>query len=187
MIYRVACGLKKLQTRGYMLNKNIMLRVLVLVGMAGWFGYSVAAEPDSTARIRVIKEAKVMLFPGAYCYSASNPAAILASEGEASFFSMNKKIGMPMTSDTPANYNEFLIEANKPLTVALWLDVERDGVKAACGPIAATFIPMMGRDYDLTMGFAGVCRVQLRELSAVSADEVISRVVPASPSFACAN
>jgi hypothetical protein len=185
MIYRIACGLRKLQTRGYMLNKNIMLRVLVLVSMVAWFGYSVAAEPSSIARIRVFKEAKVMLFPGEYCYSASNPAAIQASEGDATFFSRNKKIGMPVTIDTPANYNEFVIEANKPLTVVLWLDAERDGVKAACGPIAATFIPMLGRDYDLTMGFAGVCLVQLRELSAVSADEVISRVVPASPSFAC--
>jgi len=175
----------ELQTRGYMFNKISMLRVFVLMGMVGCFGYSVADEPSNIARIRVFKEAKVMLFPGEYCYSTSNPAAILASEGEASFFSMNKKTGMPMTADTPSNYNEFIIEANKPLTVALWLDAERDGVKAACGLIAAMCIPMMGSDYDLTMGFSGVCFVQLRELIAVSADEVTSRAVPASYSFAC--
>lgn len=168
-----------------MLNKINILQLILLAGLSGWVGHSVAAEPNSVARIRVFKEAKVALYPGDYCYGANNPAVIQASEGEASFFSMNKKIGMPVTNDTPADYNEFVIEANKPLTVVLWLDAERDGVKAACGPIGATFIPMMGRDYDLTMGFSGVCLVQLRELSEVSAGEVISRVVPASPSFAC--
>ena len=166
-------------------NKINVLQLLFMTVLVGWVGGTVASESASVARIRVFKEAKVTLFPGEHCYSNSNPAAVMASEGKASFFSMNKKIGMPLTSDTPADYNEFAVEANKPLTVVMWLDAERDGVKAVCGPIAGTFMPMMGRDYDLTMGYAGVCVIQLRELSEISAGEVISRVVPASPSFAC--
>lgn len=168
-------------------SRIFVLALFALATCGGMCHVSWALDTGNVARIRVFKESKVVLNPGDYCYGTHNPSAIVASEGAPSLFSINHKVGMPLTDDTPANYNEFIIEAGKPLSLVLYLEGERDGVKVSCGPLGATFFPQPGRDYDLTMGFTGVCVVQLRELSEISPGMVITRVVPTSPSFACPN
>jgi hypothetical protein len=159
--------------------------LLMLAGAVCMSNFSHADAFNNVARLRVFKEAIIVLYPGEYCYGSNNPAAIIASEGVPSIFSRNSKIGMPVTTDTPANYNEYLIEAGKPFTVVVELKAERDGVKASCGPIGATFFPQTSRDYDVSIGYSGSCFVQVRELSEISPKTVISRMVPTSPSFAC--
>jgi hypothetical protein len=164
-----------------------VLALFALASLAGVCNFAFAVDAGNVARIRVFKESKVILNPGDYCYGSHNASAIEASDGAPSMLSWNRKVGMPLTEDTPANYNEYIIEAGKPLSLVLYLEGERDGVKVSCGPLGATFFPQPSRDYDLTMGFTGVCVVQLRELSEISPGMVITRVVPTSPSFACPN
>lgn len=173
--------------RGYMPQKS-RTYLLVCLALAASGGAVSSVQADTyanVARIRVFKEAKIVLYPGEYCYGSANPSAIQASDGTPSLFSRNIKIGMPLTPDTPADYNEYLIEAGKPFTVTAQLEAERNGVTASCGPIGATFFPQPSRDYDVTLAYTGTCYVQIRELSEISRGTVISRVVPSSPSFAC--
>jgi hypothetical protein len=171
------------------MHQNILMIPVVCSLLAGFSSLSEAAENQenaNVARIRVFKEAAVTLYPGEYCYGSNNPAAIQATEGEASIFSLNKKVGMPVTADTPSGYNEYIIEAGKPVTVMLKLEAVRDGVKASCGPLGSTFYPQAGRNYDLTMGYAGNCFAQLRELYETSPGKAEARMLPAGSSFPCA-
>lgn len=147
---------------------------------------AVPQEFSNTARIRVFKEAAVTLYPGEYCYGSNNQAAIQATEGEAGIFSLNKKVGIPVTTDTPSAYNEYIIAAGVPLTVMLKLDAVRNGVRASCGPLGSTFYPQMGKDYDLTMGYAGNCYAQIRELFETSPGKAEARPLPTGASFPCA-
>jgi hypothetical protein len=169
-------------------QKNVMVPV-VWAALAAFSNLSVAAESqgfENIARIRVFKEAAVTLYPGEFCYGSNSPAAIQATEGKTSTFSLNKKVGMPVTLDMPADYNEYVIEAGKPLTVMLKLEAVRDGVKASCGPLGATFYPQAGRNYDVTMGYAGNCFAQIRELLEISPGKAEARQFPSGASFPCA-
>lgn len=161
-----------------------------LIGtLAGFMGEAVSAQPDApfnTTRIRVFQEAKITLYPGEYCYGSNNPQAIHASDGSPSMFSFYTKIGMPVTDDTPAAYNEYFIQAGMPMTVMLQWQAEKNGVKASCGPIGSTFYPQAGKNYDVTMGYTGNCFVRIRELYETAPGKASASLVPSSPSFACA-
>jgi hypothetical protein len=143
-------------------------------------------EQRSTARIRVYQQADAMLYPGEYCYGSKSPRAIRASETGFSIFGSSKRAGMPVTGDIPGAYNEFVIEAGKPLTVMLKLAFERDGVKSICGPLGSTFFPQAGKNYDITMlNSADKCMVQVRELYEISPGKAVAQLTPVSPSFFC--
>lgn len=143
-------------------------------------------EPPTTARIRVYQQADVMLYPGEHCYGSKNPRAIRASETGFSIFGSSKRVGMPVTADIPGAYNEFVIEAGKPLTVMLKLTFESGGVKSICGPLGSTFFPQTGKNYDVTMlNSADKCMVQVRELYETSPGKAVAQLTPVSPSFFC--
>ena len=170
------------------MQKKLLMIPVVCSLLAGFSSLSEAAEAradTNIARIRVFKEAAVTLYPGEFCYGSNSPAAIQATEGEASLFSFNKKVGMPVTLDTPAAYNEYVIEAGKPLTVMLKLEAVRDGMKAVCSPLGATFYPQAGRNYDVTMGYSGSCFAQIRELHETSPGKAEARQFPSGASFPC--
>lgn len=170
------------------MHQNNSLFLIIFFQLFAFSSSAISAESQTAnniARIRVFREAIVTLYPGEYCYGSNSSSAIQASNGEASFFSLNKKVGMPVTSDMPSAYNEFEIETGKPFTVMLTLDAVRDGVKASCGPVGSTFYPQAGRNYDLTMGYAGNCFAQLRELYEISPGIAEARLLPAGASFAC--
>ena len=170
------------------MHQKLLMIPVVCSLLAAFSSLSIAAESQEfahTARIRVFKEAAVTLYPGAYCYGSNSPAAIQATDGEASIFSLNKKVGMPVTLDMPAAYNEYVIAAGKPLTVMLKLEAVRDGVKASCGPLGATFYPQAGKNYDVTMGYAGSCFAQIRELIETSPGKAAARQFPSGASYPC--
>lgn len=168
-------------------HKFLMIPVVLasLAGLAAVHASAQAQEATSSARIRVFKEAAIDLYPGEYCYGSDSSAAIHASDGEVSIFSFNIKEGMPLTEDTPSDYNEYVIEAGKPFAVRLQFDAEKDGLRASCGPLGSYFIPQAGKNYDVSLGFAGSCFVRIRELYETSPGRAEARLVPASHSFAC--
>lgn len=163
---------------------SIVLAVLAVVGSN--VSFAVENSLENSARIRVYQEANITLYPGEYCYGSSNPEAIKASETGFSIFGTHKRVGMPVTGDIPGSYNEFLVKAGQPLTVMLQWEAEKNGVKANCGPIGSTFYPQFGKDYDVTIGYAGGCFVQIRELYEISPGKASAMRTASSPSFACA-
>lgn len=168
-------------------QKKFMIPVVfaMLSGFCSLGGTAVAQVDTNTARLRVFKEAAVTLYPDEFCYGSASPEAIQATDGKGSIFSFNKKVGMPVTLDTPSSYNEYIIEAGRPFTVMLTLDAVRDGVKTSCGPLGTTFYPQAGRNYDVTMRSAGQCYAQVRELHESSPGKVEVRYLPTVPSFPC--
>lgn len=144
-------------------------------------------EAGNTARIRVYQEANITLYPGQYCYGSNNPEAIKASETGFSIFGTHKRAGMPVTDDISGSYNEYEIQAGRPLTVMLQWQAEKNGVKASCGPLGSTFYPQSGRDYDVTIGYSGSCFVQIRQLFETTPGKALARVTATSTSFPCAN
>lgn len=137
------------------------------------------------ARVRVYQEAEITLYPGAYCYGGENAQMIEAARSIFSIFSTRKRVGMPETDDIEGSYNEYEIEAGKPLTVMLKWEAEKNGIKASCGPLGATFYPQYGHDYDITIGYQGNCYVQVRELVESSPGKAVARLTPTTSSFAC--
>lgn len=162
---------------------------LLFASLASVTGAAFSAPPAgtaATARVRVFQDAVITLYPGEYCYSPKNPQLIRAADGEPSMFSFYKKIGMPVTENMPSAYNEYLIEANKPMTVLLQWQADKNGVIASCGPTGVTFFPQAGKDYDVSMGYAGNCFVQVRELYETTPGKAAARPAPSGYSFACA-
>lgn len=157
----------------------------LLLSMAG--PGSAEEQLNMSARARVYQEAEITLYPGDYCYGGNNPDAIEASKTGLSIFSMRKRVGMPETGDIEGAYNEYVVEAGKPLTVMLKWEAEKDGVRATCGPIGATLYPQFGKDYDITIAYMGNCFVQVRELYETSPGKAAGKPAPVSPSFACLN
>ena len=141
---------------------------------------------SSTAKIRVYQQADVMLYPGEHCYGSKSPRAIRASKTGFSIFGTRKRVGMPVTGDIPGAYNEYVIDAGKPLTVMLKLAFESGGVNSICGPLGSTFFPQAGKHYDVTMrNSAEQCMVQIRELHEISTGKAVAQLTPVSPSFFC--
>lgn len=171
------------------MHHKYLLFIVLFAPLACLTGEAALAQsevPLNTARIRVFQEAEITLYPGEYCYGSSNPQAIRASDGAPSMFSFNAKIGMPLTDDTPAAYNEFFIQTGRPMTVMLKWQAEKNGVKESCGPIGSTFYPQAEKNYDVTVGYSGSCVVRIRELYETTLGKASASPVPASFSFACA-
>jgi hypothetical protein len=142
---------------------------------------------DSTAKIRVFQQADVTLYPGEHCYGSNNPRAIHAAQSGFSIFGTHKRAGMPVTEDISAAYNEYVIQAGKPLTVMLQWTADKGGVKSSCGPLGSTFFPQAGKNYDVSLlGSADHCMLQVRELYETAPGKAVAKLAPVSPSFACA-
>jgi hypothetical protein len=168
-------------------QKTLMIPVLLLA-FAGLMNEALPAEPDisaNTANIRVYQEGDITLYPGDICYGANNPAAIHAAASGFGIFNTHKRVGMPVTDDIPGAYNEYVIPAGLPMSVMLQGDGEKDGIKLHCGPTGAKFFPQAGRNYDVSMGYTGICSVQIRELFEISPGKAVTSRTPASPTFAC--
>jgi hypothetical protein len=166
------------------MRQKLLLIAGLVLGLAAQ-GEALADDVVYLARVRVYQEAEISLYPGAYCYSDANPKMIRASQTGFSIFSMHKRLGMPETNDIQGNYNEFAVEGGKPVTVKLKWAAEKNGIKASCGPIASTFYPQAGHDYDITIGYAGNCFVQVRELYPTTQGKAGGKPAPVSPSYAC--
>lgn len=172
-----------------MRHKALLVPVLLLA-LAGLLNAAQAAELANaaiTARVRVYQEAKIILYPGEYCFGSKNPAAIDTSTNGWGMLNISKREGMPATDDISGSYNEYVIPAGVPVTVMLKWEAEKNGVKASCGPIGSTFFPQAGKNYDVTMGISGNCYVQLRELVEISPGKASAIQTPSSYSFACSS
>ena len=170
------------------MNKTIALAATLLSAT----GCSTTSPPlavsDVTAKIRVLHGVGVTMYPGKTCYGRSAGGVSLASGGF-SFLVANKKVGMPVTEDTPWSYHEYVIPANEPLTLAMYLYSSTPGavtVTQTCGPVGATFTPEAGKHYDTNMLFqSGRCSVQVRELTETSPGKATAQIKPISPAYAC--
>lgn len=172
------------------MHRKTLLIPVLLLSLAGLPGVVQAAELANaaiTAKVRVYQEAKITLYPDEYCYGSKNPAAIDASSNGWGMFSMSKRENMPVTDDISGSYNEYVIPAGVPITVALRWEAEKNGIKASCGPIGSTFYPQAGRNYDVTMGYSGSCFVQIRELLETSPGKASAIQASSSYSFSCSN
>ena len=170
-----------------MRHKYLLIPVAML-SFAGLMREGLSSQSDdpfTSARIRVYQQANITLYPGEFCYGSDNPQAIHAAKMGFSIFGTHKREGMPVTADIPGAYNEYVIQAGKPLTVMLQWEGEQKGVKVSCGPIGSTLYPQPGKDYDVTMVYSGNCFVQIRELYATSPGKAVARLAPAGSSFAC--
>jgi len=126
------------------------------------------------------------MYPGQTCYGAKNQEAINAAAGGFSMLVANKKVGMPITDDIPWSYHEYVIPADRPLTLKMYWATEGGGLRQSCGPIGATFTPEVGKYYDTSMLFvAGHCSVQLRELTEVTLGKASAAIKTTTPAFAC--
>ena len=171
----------------HQINFFMTILLAVLTGLLPATSGAEQTDISSMARVRVYQEADITLFPGEYCYGSNSTKAVRNFSTSFWDFSLRKRLDMPQTDDIPGAYNEYQIEAGKPLTVMLQFAAEQNGVRASCGPLGATFYPQAGRDYDITMGVYGSCFVQVRELYPVSPGKAGARLFPAGYSFACGN
>ncbi len=146
---------------------------------------ALAEEAAYPARVRVYQEGEITLYPGAYCYSEDNPEKILAAEIGFTIFSTHKRLGMPETGDIKLNYNEYVVPGGKPVTVKLFWQAEKNGMRASCGPLASTFYPQAGHDYDISLGYATGCFIQIRELFTIGKDKATATPAPSGASYPC--
>lgn len=169
--------------------KFLVIAVLS-ISFAGLMRAALSSElpdPENSARVRVFQQGDITLYPGEYCYGPDNAAAIHASASGFSFFGGHKREGMPETEDIAGAYNEYVIQAGKPMTVMLQWEAEKNGVKASCGPIASVFFPQAGKNYDVAIGYAGNCFVQIRELYEISPGKAGAKIAVSGFAYACAS
>ena len=146
-----------------------------------------STQPSSLniARVRVYQNAEITLYPGAYCYGVDDAKTIHATSSSFGIFSTHKRVGMQVTDDIDASYNEYQIAADQAVTVSLkWTD-EKNGVRASCGPLGVTFYPQSGKDYDVSRGYGGACFIQIRQLFESMPGKAGASLLAASPSFPC--
>lgn len=164
----------------------MLQKLLMMCVVAGCAVQSSAQADDvAPARVRVYQEGEVTLYPGAYCYSDDNPQKIVAAETGFTIFSTHKRLGMPTTDDIKLNFNEYAVDGGKPVTVKLFWQAEKNGIKASCGPLASTFYPQAGHDYDISLGYVGNCFIQIRELFPLTKDKAAAKPASFGPAYAC--
>ena len=168
-----------------MQKKLSFIAALVLLGGCSSSPLQVV-DTKHSAKIRVFHGTAVYMFPGQTCYGAKNQETIHAAAGGFSMLVANKKVGMPTTDDIPWSYHEYVIPADKPLTLEMSWATEGGGLRQSCGPIGATFTPEVGKYYDTSMLFVeGRCSVQLRELIEVSPGKASATIKTTTPTSAC--
>lgn len=134
-------------------------------------------DPTTQARIRVFHGTAAYLYLGDACDNDTHQV-IHAGNGGFSYLALNKRIGMPVTDDIPFSYNEYVVPANKPLTVKMyWQAQNAGGTWEYCGPSYTIFTPRPGQDYDTSMEFRrGVCQgVRVRQIVPLDGGKTIVR------------
>lgn len=77
------------------------------------------------------------------------------ARGDGSLISpKTRHIGIPITSATPKYYNEYEVEAGRPMVVAVWFFSQIGSrytptLTSRCGPVYTLFTPAEGRDYEI--------------------------------------
>jgi hypothetical protein len=156
-----------------------MLSAALLGGCVHTEQASLLSDPAQQARIRVFHGPSVYLYLGDVC-GGNARLFIHAAAGGFSFFSKNKKIGIPPTEDMPWSYHEYAIPADQPVTVRMyWQSQKADGMWESCGPFYSTFTPKAGHDYDTFLKLhGGWCDgIELRELIAGADSQATTRKV----------
>ncbi len=135
-------------------------------------------EQGPVARMRVLTTgAFLYLHPNKSCYTLYDKAAIPAYSGGKEYglfyglaqLNENRKVGMPLTEDVTWGYNEFIVQANQPMTIYSSYvtngEVGGQWRHASCGPFTGSFIPEPGKDYDAALLLeGGRCNLRVREL-----------------------
>lgn len=171
------------------MNKHLAALTAILVLATGCSTASLPIpEPDKSAKLRVFQGGSVVLYPGRTCYGSTNGNGFSVS-GNLSYLAPNKKVGMPVTEDTPWSYHEYVIPAGEPLTLSMYLYSSTAGavtVTQTCGPIGATFTPEVGKYYDTNLLLrSGRCSVQVRELTETAPGKATAQIKPTTPASVC--
>ncbi len=166
-----------------------MIAVGMLTGCAGPKVLDASPEHGPVARMRVLTTgAFVYLHPNTSCYTLYDKAAIPAYSGGKDYglfdglaqLSENRKVGMPVTDDITWAYNEFIVQANQPMTIyATYVASGEVGGQwrySSCGPFTGSFSPEPGKDYDAGLMLeGGRCYLRVRELVT---DDLTGKVKP---------
>lgn len=133
-------------------------------------------DKTTQARVRAIKDALIRFYPNQECSSPKllgiGDTGYSATGGLFSILESNKTIGMPVLKDTPHNFNEHVVDANKSLTVEALFSQKLGGMQYTCGPVIGTFTPSPGADYEVALVYIGRgCNLNIREIYSVGAEE----------------
>jgi len=168
---------------------TILLMAVILSACAPSSHLKADYDPAVEARIRVYFPSirnETHLYPGKSCYAKGDKDMIYADSGGRDFTNVpfgswiplkGRAIGMPKKAKMLSIYYEYIVPANKPLTIVSGLNrsmyssgsdkvytsvtppsvsVDKRGiptssggsVSRSCGPLAITFIPQPGQDYE---------------------------------------
>ncbi len=166
-----------------------MIVISMLTACAGPKVLDASPEHGPIARMRVLTTgASVYLHPNKSCYTLYDKAAIPAHSGGREYglfddlaqLGSNRKVGIPLTDDITWAYNEFIVQANQPMTIyAAYVSSGEVGGQwryTSCGPFTGSFSPKPGKDYDAGLILEkGRCYLRIRELVS---DNLTSTVKP---------
>jgi hypothetical protein len=163
-----------------------------------------------TARIRIDEGMTVYVYPGKQCFKK-----LLWGGRDKDFqpytapatYTVGYKVvktsppihlGMPVTPSTPTLYNEYYVEAHKPVMISvsdssnLPAYGNAPGYTTFCGPVYSTFVPEAGKDYEIK-GVAGSINAFGRQDCGASIGQILKQdqgvafltPVPADPAVPC--
>jgi len=158
--------------------------IIILSGCTTSLKLQTDYDPETEARIRVYGFGPTFLFPGRSCYSA-NDENIISIKEDPLFVTRQRDIGMLRTGRIAISYHEYVIPANQPLTIVSMQGRGRRSLnwppsnqasstsnRTFCGPVAITFIPQPGEDYEAFFGTSWgrnrYCFIQLQHLTQIS-------------------
>lgn len=170
-------------------NLLFIMAISMLTACAGPKVLDASPEQGPIARMRVLTTgAFVYLHPNKSCYTLYDKAAIPAYSGGKEYgllyglaqLSENRKVGIPETDDITWAYNEFIVQANQPMTIyatyAANGEVGGQWKHTSCGPFTGSFSPEPDKDYDAVLMIEeGRCYLRVRELVS---DDFTSKVKP---------
>lgn len=153
-------------------------------------------DPAISARIRILTgngTGSAVFRPGEACYKsayAQDDATVKVGDG---FWSAWKYSSRSVTIDMPTSprkgmtvaglefkdfIREYVVPANKPLTVTLSVGRDAGHYHWSCSPRATYFTPQSGENYDIFLdGSAGRCWVAIRRIDAHGLDEPVAQEI----------
>lgn len=117
-------------------------------------------DPGTDARIRVYKSSSITFYPDAACASGTNENLFVATSG----IFRDRTIGMPGPMQKRGiagsifgidGTNEFVIPANKKLTIAASYVQETPPYNTLCRETLRTITPQAGKDYEVYLDVFG--------------------------------
>ena len=151
-------------------------------------------DPGTDARIRVYKSASITFYPDAACASGTNENLFVATSG----IFRDRTIGMPGPMQKRGivgsifgidGTNEFVVPANKKLTIAASYVQDAPPYYTLCGETLRTITPQAGKDYEIYLDVFGgnlvpQCFLNISEIARV--DGKLALVpIPYIPSSRC--